>query len=128
MDCWPISRFLSSSAQRGSEKISPTLKGTASGNCMPSVLCLNDLMAYGAIQAISDKGKSVPGDISVVGMDDIYISTKFSPSLTSIGFNKLEYGKLAFDVLHRHIRHNTVDDVTVSTELFIRDSTGPVHR
>lgn len=25
-----------------SEKISPTLKGTASGNCMPSVLCLND--------------------------------------------------------------------------------------
>ena len=93
-----------------------------------AVLCLNDLMAYGAIQAISDKGKSVPGDISVVGMDDIYISTKFSPSLTSIGFNKLEYGKLAFDVLHRHIRHNTVDDVTVSTELFIRDSTGPVHR
>ena len=48
-----------------------------------AVLCLNDLMAYGAIQAISDKGKSVPGDISVVGMDDIYISTKFSPSLTS---------------------------------------------
>ena len=89
-----------------------------------AVLCLNDLMAYGVIQAATELNKSVPNELSVVGMDDIYISKKFNPTVTSIGFDKREYGKLAFDVLYRHIKENVVENIDIRTELFVRNSTG----
>ena len=57
-------------------------------------------------------------------MDDIYISKKFNPTVTSIGFDKREYGKLAFDVLYRHIKENVVENIDIRTELFVRNSTG----
>lgn len=61
-----------------------------------AVICLNDLMAYGVIQAAAYFNKSVPDELSVIGMDDIYISRNFNPTVTSIGFDKREYGMMAF--------------------------------
>ncbi|MGB8271557.1 MAG: LacI family DNA-binding transcriptional regulator, partial [Priestia megaterium] len=47
-----------------------------------AVFAANDEMAFGAINAISSKGLSVPHDISVVGFDDIKFSSIFKPTLT----------------------------------------------
>ena len=91
---------------------------------MTAVICLNDLMAYGVIQAATYFNKSVPDELSVIGMDDIYISRNFNPTVTSIGFDKREYGMMAFELLYNHIKKNIVKDIDVRTELYIRSSTG----
>lgn len=89
-----------------------------------AVICLNDLMAYGVIQAATYFNKSVPDELSVIGMDDIYISRNFNPTVTSIGFDKREYGMMAFELLYNHIKKNIVKDIDIRTELYIRSSTG----
>ncbi len=49
-----------------------------------AVFCSNDQMALGLIHALSDAGRSVPGDVSVVGFDDIPESAHSLPPLTTI--------------------------------------------
>ncbi len=48
------------------------------------IFCANDLLAIGVIDAIKKKGMSIPGDIAVVGFDNIHFSCLLSPKLTTI--------------------------------------------
>lgn len=62
----------------------------------PDVTCLmltNDMSAVGAVRALKDLGVSVPGDVSVVGFDGIRLTELLVPSLTTVSFDKDEYGK-----------------------------------
>lgn len=62
----------------------------------------NDAMAVGAYQALYQAGLRVPGDIAVVGYDDIELAQYMTPPLTTIHQPKDELGELAIDVLiHR---------------------------
>lgn len=62
----------------------------------------NDAMAVGAYQAIFRQGKSVPNDISIIGYDDIDLSSYMIPPLTTIHQPKDELGKLAVNqLIHR---------------------------
>lgn len=88
-----------------------------------AVLCINDMVALGAIKAVLDMGLKVPDDISIVGIDNISISEMFKPSLTSIGFDKVEYGKQAFRLLHKLIKENESKNISVPTSLVKREST-----
>jgi len=54
------------------------------GTPFTCVLAANDDMAIGAIKAFSEKGISVPGQISVAGFDDANIGRYFTPSLTTV--------------------------------------------
>lgn len=49
-----------------------------------AILCANDLMAFGTIDALNDLGLNVPEDIKVIGFDDIVISDYHSPRLSTI--------------------------------------------
>lgn len=51
------------------------------------VMCLNDMMAFGAITAAQKKGKKIPQDIKVVGFDNILISGMLNPSVSTISLN-----------------------------------------
>jgi LacI family transcriptional regulator len=51
---------------------------------LTAVFAANDLSAIGAMSAISASGRSVPGDISMVGFDDVRLSQYTSPALTTI--------------------------------------------
>jgi LacI family transcriptional regulator len=48
-----------------------------------AVFCANDLMAIGAVDAIHERGLSVPGDVAVGGFDDVDAATIVSPALTT---------------------------------------------
>lgn len=74
-----------------------------------SIVCGNDLIAYGAIKAIKEKGLTVPGDISVVGFDDIYLSPMFEPALTTIKQPIYDIGSYAIDVMIRLVKNETVN-------------------
>ncbi len=63
------------------------------------VFCGNDLIAIGAIKSFKGKGIQIPRDISVVGFDDIYVSSMIEPELTTIRQPKYEMGYRAVEML-----------------------------
>jgi LacI family transcriptional regulator len=85
-----------------------------------AVMAFNDQMALGVIAGLRHRGLSVPGDVSVVGIDDVPMAAMVAPPLTTISLPTLEAGAAAIRKLG--------EDVT-RTELFgtlvIRGSTGP---
>ena len=97
-----------------------------------ALFAYNDMMAIGALRALHELGKSVPGDFSVVGFDDIAQSTYTCPSLTTISSPKYKMGQQAADLLISLIEerenHEKVQSI-LDVNLIVRESTGPVpHR
>lgn len=86
-----------------------------------------DTAAFGAIKAIRDAGLSVPGDISVVGFDDIPEASLVMPPLTTVHQPLLEMGATAV----RHLQRLMDEPDTapcraeLQTELVVRESSGP---
>ena len=60
-----------------------------------ALFCANDEMASGALRAAHEMGLVVPRDLSVVGFDDISMSSFTDPPLTTIGLDKEELGARA---------------------------------
>ena len=48
------------------------------------IVALNDMLAIGIVAGLRDAGVAVPGEISVVGMDDLFLSSLIDPAITSI--------------------------------------------
>ncbi len=64
-----------------------------------AIFAANDSMAIGALAALAEAGVAVPGEMTVVGFDDIPIARYVSPQLTTIGVDIAELGRRAFAVL-----------------------------
>ena len=68
-----------------------------------AVFCVNDYLAIGALQAISEAGLRVPEDISVVGFDGIQSSAYVQPPLTTIVQPKEKMGQMGAELLLKEI-------------------------
>lgn len=89
-----------------------------------ALVCMNDMMALGAISAIQDAGLKVPDDISVVGIDDITFSGEWSIGLTTLSHKAAEFGEMVFEVLQDNIvDKSVVGRKIIMPELIIRKST-----
>jgi LacI family transcriptional regulator len=89
------------------------------------------MMALGAIRAAADAGLSVPGDISVVGFDDMQLADHMNPSLTTLRQDKAGLGSAAGRVLARIIAgddHAADHIVVLPVELIERGSSAPPAR
>ena len=64
-----------------------------------AVVCMTDTIAFGVISALHDHGVSVPGDVSIVGYDNITDSATTVPALTTVDFDKQRFAETAIDVL-----------------------------
>lgn len=71
-----------------------------------AVFCGCDMMALGAISAITEQGLHVPQDISVIGYDNIHSSRFFAPPLTTINQSKIRLGKMALELLFERIQNS----------------------
>lgn len=71
-----------------------------------AVFCGCDMMALGAISAITEKGLQVPRDISVIGYDNIHSSRFFAPPLTTVNQSKIRLGRMALDLLFERIQNS----------------------
>jgi LacI family transcriptional regulator len=90
------------------------------------VLALNDLMAAGAIRRLEQLGLTVPGDVSVVGFDDIPLAADFHPSLTTVRIPLEEIGAAAMRLaLSLDPGSEYAPTEVFGTELVVRQSTGP---
>lgn len=85
----------------------------------------NDQMALGFMHACWDSGLDIPGDISVVGFDDIPEAAHFYPPLTTVRQNFSEIGRRAVSLLLAELQGGTVDHGQILPELVIRRSTAP---
>jgi DNA-binding LacI/PurR family transcriptional regulator len=89
-----------------------------------ALLAFNDGSAVGAIRAIQDTGLSVPGHVSVIGIDDIQIAAFISPRLTTIHQPLKQMGAIAATTLLKRIQGEEVPEETVvQPELVVREST-----
>lgn len=70
-----------------------------------AMMVVNDAAAIGAIRAIREAGKTVPGDIAVVGFDNIMAGAYVSPALTTVSQPKEEMARLAIAFLLQRIAH-----------------------
>ena len=89
-----------------------------------AIFVYNDMMAFGAMQAIKEKGLRIPEDIGLVGYDDIPFSSLISPALTTIRLKKQELGAESVKLLLSRINGNRkiTKKVMLGVELQIRES------
>ena len=105
----------------------------AAGRDFSAVVCFNDLIAMGAMRALAEAGRLVPGDVSVAGFDDVSPQYPGAVKVTSIAFDRLAMGKRAVAVIddgrgaqarEGHKPPGRAGDC-FPVQLMVRDSTAP---
>lgn len=92
-----------------------------------AVICGNDFIAIGAVHTLSEMNIKVPGQVSIIGADDISFARYSYPPLTTIRVPRDQLGKLAFEALNRLMRskRRLGSEYVVETHLIVRGSSGP---
>jgi LacI family transcriptional regulator len=114
--------------------VNPTLEGSGrdidkylrkSGDLPTAFFCMSDIMSYSCIRTLRSHNISVPGDVSVIGFDDLPASSLYDPPLTTIRVSSREIGRRAMDKLSQRISGSSrhiPENILVSGNLVIRDS------
>jgi DNA-binding LacI/PurR family transcriptional regulator len=105
-----------------------TLRALRRSRMVTALFCANDEMAAGVLRAAHELGLRVPGDLSVVGFDDIHMSRYTDPPLTTVGVVKEQLGRRAMARLLELVESpdQKIRREVVPVELVVRRSTsGP---
>jgi LacI family transcriptional regulator len=102
----------------------------STGRQPSAIICVNDIMAVGALLELRERGLQVPRDISVTGFDDIELAKYCYPPLTTVHIPRDEIGHMVFRTLARDngARELVGREFAIRSELVVRDSTGPARR
>ena len=88
------------------------------------LICYNDLVAVGALQACADNGLNVPDDVAIIGFDDIVLSRVVYPTLSTLSISKVQMGasaaSLLLDRIHGKMQQ---DEILFKPSLVLRGST-----
>jgi DNA-binding LacI/PurR family transcriptional regulator len=98
------------------------------GDELPTaVFVANDFAALGALEALDSAGLAVPGDISVVGYDDIVIARSTRVALTTVAQPALEMGRTAVDLLVERVTQDRTAPrhIVMVPHLVVRGTTAP---
>jgi DNA-binding LacI/PurR family transcriptional regulator len=96
------------------------------GEQLTAVFAANDQMALGVLAAFHEEGLSVPGDVSVVGFDDLPEAPYFTPPLTTVRQDFAELGRRGVELVLARLAGADAHEEPVVPELVVRRSTGPV--
>lgn len=100
----------------------------AQGTRFDAIFAASDLIAIGALRALGDHGLSVPGDVSVIGFDDIPAASLTHPPLTTVAQDYRLAGEVLVDTLLRQIRGEPTTSASLPTRLIVRRSSIPTTR
>jgi LacI family transcriptional regulator len=91
-----------------------------------AVITHNDLMALGVVAGARALGVQVPGDLSVVGIDDIPLAAITHPTLTTVAVPMARAGALSLELLEQRLSGDRQPprSVRLPTQLVVRGSTG----
>jgi LacI family transcriptional regulator len=90
-----------------------------------AVFCANDLLALGVMRGLVKEGIAIPGDIALVGYDDVEFASMLSTPLTSIRQPKYELGHTAAELLLDETSNPTTHEhkhIVYQPELIVRES------
>jgi DNA-binding LacI/PurR family transcriptional regulator len=105
-------------------------RALAADPAVTAVLCGNDDLALGVMRAMSEAGRAIPDQVSVVGFDDTPVAAFLRPALTTVRLDFTELGRACFAML-RGLVHPHADVPPAARpepELIIRESAGPPPR
>lgn len=95
-----------------------------------ALICYNDLVAAGAIKAANSAGLEVPGDVSIVGFDDVTLASMVEPALTTVAQSVDKMGRWAVERMVAQIAAHDAGEASPAAEivnapchLVVRDST-----
>jgi LacI family transcriptional regulator len=100
------------------------------GNLRPTAaICYSDLESTLLMHALWQHGLSIPGEVSLVGFNDVFATRYMTPPLTTVGFDAAKIGELGAQLLLKRVGA-TVEEkeptvFTVRPHLIVRGSTGP---
>jgi DNA-binding LacI/PurR family transcriptional regulator len=88
-----------------------------------AIVCANDKMAIGVINALKDNGIKVPDDVAITGADGISLASYITPSLTTYSMRPTDLGIKAYKLLFRIINgEKTEKNIKLKSEIIIRES------
>lgn len=115
-----VSDWVSEEAERvlGERLDAGTLKGVT------AIVCAADSLALGVMSALSARGIACPGDMSVVGIDNLPVADLLKPRLTTMHIPARELGETAIDMLvDQTVQNKSVPRrVELACRLIVRDS------
>lgn len=88
-----------------------------------AIFAANDLTAYGAMKALTDRGYKVPEDVSVIGFDDLPTSKYFTPALTTLKQPIEEIGTICACTIHNLLVNGEDQAKIPPIDLVVREST-----
>lgn len=89
------------------------------------VMCVNDVLAIGALRAAKEMGLRVPDDISITGFDDIELAMLADPALTTVHVPHREMGRRAASMLIQMVKSGKVcESIELPTDIRLRRSLG----
>jgi LacI family transcriptional regulator len=114
----------------GGRSIGTRLAGLAPSSRPTAVVTAIDLIAFGLLQALLQYGVRVPGDISLVGYDDVPFGKQLSVPLTSVRRPHYEMGAMAAKLLLAAVSGDPLPrrHVVFDPELVVRSSTATAPR
>ena len=97
----------------------------AKGKALTAVFAATDELAIGAVRALYEAGLTVPGDVSIIGFDDIDISGFLSPGLTTVRQPIVEMGQKTAELMSQRIagKAKGIRSTVFGYELMVREST-----
>ena len=89
---------------------------------LDAVFAASDLMAAGALRALRDRGRAVPGDVAVVGFEDSAVAERTEPPLTTVHQSVDRMGREMVRLLLARIAGAEARSVVLDTHLVVRES------
>jgi len=89
-----------------------------------AIVCVNDVMAVGALRELRTRGRRVPEDVSVTGFDNITLAQFCQPSLTTVHIPSDTIGETVCDFLMNPGKTPLPHEFVIDPELVLRESTG----
>jgi DNA-binding LacI/PurR family transcriptional regulator len=92
------------------------------GIAFDGIFAASDLIAIGAMRAVTDAGRTVPGDVRIVGFDDIPAASLSQPALTTIAQDYQIAGERLVETLVRQIENKPFEPPVLPGRLIVRAS------
>lgn len=119
-------RFSADNSER--QGYQATVQLLESGASVDAIFAGTDLIAIGAMRALQDSGKHVPGDVSVVGFDDMPLAAYVSPALTTVQQNSELGAEGLVNGIVGLIKGKPVESSLMAPRLIVRESCGAANR
>jgi LacI family transcriptional regulator len=112
--------MIKSSSFRRESGYAIALEFVREGKVPSAIVAANDIIALGAIEALENNGYNVPGDVSVIGFDDIQFASLPKINLTSIAQPKYQMGVDAAKILVDKISNNMDNSMPVENHHVVK--------